>query len=179
LYLVVSKEGHRKWVFISSRNGKRQDMGLGKAGKGGVSLAQARDVAARARELLAAGGDPLAARRKGSREAARVPNFGEIADKLVETMAPEWRNAKHKYQWAMTLRKYAAPLRALPVNSIGTEEVLQVLKPIWTTIPRLPRASAGASSVSWTPPKLLATALEKTPHCGEGTWLTYFPGGKS
>jgi integrase len=135
LYLVVSKEGHRKWVFISTRNGKRQDMGLGKAGKGGVSLAQAREAAAKARELLAAGEDPLAARRHASREAARVPTFGEVADKLVETMASEWRNAKHRYQWAMTLTKYAAPLRVLPVNAIGTEEVLQVLKPIWTTRP--------------------------------------------
>ncbi len=135
LYLVVSKEGHRKWVFISIRNGKRQDMGLGKAGKGGVSLAQAREAAAKAREQLAAGEDPVAVRRKNNREVARVPTFGEIADKLVETMAPEWRNAKHRYQWAMTLTKYAAPLRDLPVDRVGTEEVLQVLRPLWTRRP--------------------------------------------
>jgi len=135
LYLVVSKAGHRKWVFISIRNGKRQDMGLGKAGRGGVSLAQAREAAAKAREMLAAGEDPIAVRRKNSREAARVPTFGEVADKLVETMAPEWRNAKHRYQWAMTLTKYAASLRNLPVDSIGTEEVLGVLKSLWTTRP--------------------------------------------
>jgi integrase len=135
LYLVVTKEGHRKWVFISIRNGKRQDMGLGRAGRGGVSLAKAREAAAAAREALATGADPLAARRAAERERARVPTFGEMADHLIASMTPEWRNEKHRAQWSMTLTKYAAPLRVLPVDKVTTEDVLQVLKPLWTTRP--------------------------------------------
>ena len=33
----------------------------------------------------------------------------------------------------MTLETYAAPLRSKPVNRINTEDVLEVLQPIWTT----------------------------------------------
>jgi hypothetical protein len=32
-------------------------------------------------------------------------------------------------QWKTTLETYAAPLRAKPVNTIATDEVLAVLKP--------------------------------------------------
>jgi hypothetical protein len=35
-------------------------------------------------------------------------------------MKPQFRNAKHIAQWEMTLRKYAAPLRAKPVDEIST-----------------------------------------------------------
>jgi integrase len=50
-------------------------------------------------------------------------------------MRRSWRNAKHAAQWEMTLRKYAAPLRRLPVNQITTDDVLSVLKPVWNEKP--------------------------------------------
>jgi integrase len=33
----------------------------------------------------------------------------------------------------MTLREYAAPLRSMPIDTITTEDILGVLKPIWST----------------------------------------------
>jgi integrase len=50
-------------------------------------------------------------------------------------MRPSWRNSKHAGQWEMTLKEYAAPLRRLPVNSVTTEDVLSVLKPLWNEKP--------------------------------------------
>jgi integrase len=50
-------------------------------------------------------------------------------------MRPSWRNGKHAAQWEMTLRDYAAPLRRLPVNTITTDDVLSVLKPLWSDRP--------------------------------------------
>ena len=44
-----------------------------------------------------------------------------------------FRNEKHKAQWKSTLETYAAPLRGTPVDLIATDDVLAVLKPIWTT----------------------------------------------
>ena len=38
-----------------------------------------------------------------------------------------------KAQWKSTLATYAAPLRNKPVDTIATDDVLAVLKPIWTT----------------------------------------------
>ena len=92
---------------------------------------KAREAATRARAVLAGGGDPLSARRGK----VHIPTFGEFADELVETLAPDWRNEKHKYQWRMTLRQYAAPLRSMPLDKIGTDDVLRVLKPLWTSRP--------------------------------------------
>jgi integrase len=60
-------------------------------------------------------------------------SFGEAADKLIESMEPGWRNAKHRYQWRQTLNTYAAPLHATPVSQITTEQVLDVLKLLWVS----------------------------------------------
>src|SRR5262249_20861820 len=61
--------------------------------------------------------------------------FGECADQLIDAMRPSWRNEKHAAQWTMTLSHYAAPLRRLPVDKIGTDDVLSILKPLWNVKP--------------------------------------------
>jgi integrase len=109
--------------------GRRREMGLGSARD--VPLARARELAAECRAIVAAGRDPLQA-RAASRTAERpVPTFGECADAFIAAKQSEWRNEKHRAQWAMTLTKYAAPLRNLPVDAIDTAAVLSALKPIW------------------------------------------------
>jgi len=55
-----------------------------------------------------------------------------MADDVRETLSAGFRNEKHKAQWKSTLETYAAPLRAKPVDTIATDDVLAVLKPIWT-----------------------------------------------
>jgi integrase len=128
LYLLVASKDARSWVFFWKVGGKRREMGLGSLRD--VSLARARELAAEARADRAAGRDPIAARdaRKGG-----TITFGEVADKLIESMEPGWRNAKHRYQWRQTLKTYAAPLRTTPVSQITTEQVLEVLRPLWLT----------------------------------------------
>jgi len=56
-----------------------------------------------------------------------------MADDVRETLSAGFRNEKHKAQWKSTLETYAAPLRAKPVDTIATDDLLAVLKPIWTT----------------------------------------------
>ena len=128
LYLNVSKTGARSWVFMFKAAGRQREMGLGS--KSEVSLARARDLAAEARQALAAGLDPLRAR-----QTAVVKTFGECADAYVEAMKPGWRNAKHAAQWAMTLTKYAEPIRKLPVADVDTTAVLDALQKLWARTP--------------------------------------------
>jgi hypothetical protein len=104
-------------------------MGLGAVRD--VSLARAREKAAEARALLADGLNPTEHRQK-QRE---VPTFGQVADDLIESMRPSWKNQKHVDQWEMTLRDYAAPIRRLPVDVVSTEDVLKILRPIWSLTP--------------------------------------------
>jgi integrase len=130
LYLVVEGSGSRRWAFLFRQNGRLREMGLG--GLISVPLAMAREVAADCRRTLAGGGDPIAARKGAS---ISTPTFGTFADQFLEAKGPGWRNEKHRAQWKMTLDVYAAPMRRKPVDAITTEDVLSVLKPIWTEKP--------------------------------------------
>jgi integrase len=128
LYLSISPNGGRRWVFLFRWHGKPTEIGLGSARD--VTLARARELAFQARAKLAEGISPKDARRSAQRA-----TFGECADRLIEAMRPSWRNCKHAAQWEMTLRVYASPLRPLPVDRVTTEDVLSVLKPLWKQKP--------------------------------------------
>src|SRR5262245_64447828 len=80
LYLSISQNGGRRWVFMYRFGGKQREMGLGSASRAGVPLASARELAAEARTALASGVDPLKTRKS---ERA-VPTFGDCADTYVE-----------------------------------------------------------------------------------------------
>jgi integrase len=95
-----------------------------------VTLARARELASQSRAKLAESINPKDARRP-----SKGATFGECADRLVEAMRPSWRNSKHAAQWEMTLRDYPAPIRRLPVDKITTDDVLSVLKPLWSDKP--------------------------------------------
>lgn len=129
LYLIVSETGSRKWVLRFTWRGTAKEMGLGSAND--VPLADARERAAEARRLLARDLNPIVERKRG----CGIPMFGALAADVCETLAAGFRNEKHKAQWRMTLETYAAPLRSKPVDTISTEDILAVLKPIWTAKP--------------------------------------------
>ena len=128
LYLSISPNGGRRWVFLFRWHGKPTEIGLGSARD--VTLARARELASQARAKLAEGMNP-----KDVRRPIGGATFGECADRVIQAMQPSWRNRKHASQWVMTLRDYAAPLRRLPVDKISTDDVLSVLKPLWNTKP--------------------------------------------
>ena len=129
LYLVVGAGQSRKWVFRYKWRGRLVDMGMGAASV--VTLAKARERSAAARVLLADGLSPLEAKRTDK----SIPTFGEMADRLVAELGPQWRNETHKAQWKTTLEKDAAKLRSVPVDKVETQDVLAVLKPIWSVKP--------------------------------------------
>ncbi len=135
LYLDRDDQGRSRWLFMWTRNGKRREMGLGPAGPNGVSLASARSKASAARDTVLRGADPIDERKAAAAGPARVWTFGDLADDFVAALSPQWRNEKHRAQWRMTLTKYAAPLRALPVESVQTADVLAVLQPVWQLKP--------------------------------------------
>jgi integrase len=133
LYLSISREQRRRWVFLYTLGGKQREAGLGSAGKGGVSLKAARETAAEGRAMLKAGIDPIDAWNRP--KAADLPTFGKAADDYLAAHKGGWRNEKHKAQWTMTLTRYCEPIRNTPVDAIDTEAVLSVLKPLWTRAP--------------------------------------------
>jgi integrase len=133
LWLIVSKSGSKKWVFRYVWRGKPDNMGLG--GADAVSLSDARIRRDEAEKLLVAGVNPKQARDDAKAAETGSPTFGKCCDEFLESKASEWRNDKHRAQWAMTLTKYAAPLRNKPVDEVDTQAVLSVLKPLWLKTP--------------------------------------------
>jgi integrase len=128
LYLSISPNGGRRWVFLYRWHGKPTETGFGSARD--VTLLRARELAGQARAKLAENINP-----KNARKPPNGATFGECADRVIEAMRPSWRNSKHAAQWEMTLREYAAPLRRLPTDQITTDDVLSVLKPLWNEKP--------------------------------------------
>ena len=125
LYLSISPGGARSWVFMWKVAGRRREMGLGSLRD--VPLAKARQKAAEVRQKLADGIDPLA-----TRDTPKQMTFGEAADALITSMSSSWRNEKHRAQWKMTLTVYCEPIRGLAVAELGTDDVLNILNPLWT-----------------------------------------------
>lgn len=130
LYLSVTPTGAKSWRIIYTRNGKRSELGIGSARD--VTLAEARDKAIEARRLLARGIDP-----KREWDVARAPNvdrtFGAVALELIEGREQGWKNVKHRQQWRNTLQTYCVAIWEQDVADVSVDEVLQILRPIWTT----------------------------------------------
>lgn len=136
LYLRVKPNGLRSWVLINISCGRRREMGLGAADD--VSLAEARERAAAARRAFAEGRDPIA-ERKAEREARRPKppklTFGRYAEELIGEIEAGFRNEKHRMQWRSTLATHAKRLADTPLDQIDTDDVVAVLRPIWTKTP--------------------------------------------
>ena len=136
LYLHVSKTGAKSWIYRFMLRGKSRDMGLG--GLDVVSLSDARARALEARKLVKAGIDPIeernSERARQAVDAASSMTFAECARAMIKSHEAGWRNAKHRSQWRNTLATYAYPVFGhLPVDSIDTGLVMQVIEPLWTT----------------------------------------------
>lgn len=134
---LVTKGNGRYWIFSYTFGGKRREMGIGPLHT--VGLAEARQAAERARELLRQGIDPIEHRSVAAIEAAKVADgaktFGEYADSYIDAAvkAGRWRGAKTEAGWRNTLKNHCASIRDKPVSGIDTTDVLSVVRPLWGT----------------------------------------------
>ena len=134
LYLRVSESGSKAWIFRYGKHGRYHDLGLGPIHT--IGLPKARELARECRELLWAGGDPIAHRR-ASLAAQRVSDakamtFRQCAGEYIASHESGWRNALHRQQWENTLAQHVHPtLGDLPVASIDTALVMKVIEPLW------------------------------------------------
>lgn len=135
VYLQVSGDNGRSWVFRYQQAGRARHIGLGSAAE--VTLAQAREKALQYRRLLRDQGiDPLASRAasraKAALDAAKGITFKECADRYIAAHEAAWRNASHREQWPASLAAYVYPVFGdLPVSAIDTALVTKALEPIW------------------------------------------------
>lgn len=128
LYLSISANGGRRWVYLYRRDGRLREKGLGSAST--VSLKDARLAAEAVRKQLREGIDPIDSKVKP----VTSKTFSECAEAFIASNEKAWKNAKHRDQWKNTLKTYAEPhIGKLPIDRISVDDVLKAIEPIWTT----------------------------------------------
>ena len=142
LYFRITTAGGGGWIFRYRSGGKLRDMGLGSFPD--VSLQSARVKAADARKQIAHGMDPLHEReleREAQRDArlanaAKSVTFEKLVADYIKAHGGGW-SEKWRKGWLSKMERYAFPsIGSLPASQIAVEQVLGVLKPIWSSKPR-------------------------------------------
>lgn len=96
-----------------------------------VPLGEAREKAGKSRKLADNGVDPIDARQVDNQG---IPTFVSCAAQYMRSHRRSWKSGKHAHQWVRTLKTYARPvLSTKTVDQVTTEDILQILSPIWTT----------------------------------------------
>ena len=134
LYLRVHrmKSGRvsKSWGQRIRVGGKPTNLGLGSYPV--VTLREAREKALENRRSIHWGHDP---------RAARVPTFEAAVEKVMAIHSPTWKDpSRIAGQWRQTLRDYTYPrIGRKRVSEIATADVLDILKPIWSSKPAAAR----------------------------------------
>ena len=142
LYLDIRENGRKSWVLRYQKHGRRHTMGLGSYPV--VSLAKARELTIAAHRVLADGGDPISTRKANIAKAkAPAATFGQFADEWFLDNKAMFTSDKHRHQWQHSILFDMARLRPMPLDTITTEHVLNVLKPIWARTPETAKRLQG------------------------------------
>lgn len=130
LWLVQKGDG-RYWIFNYTLAGRRREMGIGPLHT--VGLADARERAAKAREMVRCGIDPIRDKRQAVAEQPKPKTFGEYADSFIDEAVrhSRWRGNKTEARWRNMIENHAAPIRHRPIVDIDIDDVKAALRPLW------------------------------------------------
>lgn len=130
LYLEILPGGQRQWLLRYQLNRRRRDMSLGAVtDKNG--LAAARAAARDAHGLIAKGIDPIEERKRP----AAAPAFAVAARTLIDDLKSGWRGRDTLMSWERSLLRHAVGLAKKPVDEITTNDLLPILRPMWSAMP--------------------------------------------
>jgi len=128
LYLEVTPEGSKRWRLKYRFGGKEKLLSMGVYPE--TTLAKARERRQEAREKLADGIDPSAARKaeKASRAGVAANSFEAVAREFHETKKAEW-SGPHARRWLERQEKDVFPwLGSLSLADITAPMLLQTLR---------------------------------------------------
>ena len=132
LWLIISKDNSRRWVYRYRFNGTDQEIDLGSPPN--ITVQNARKQSATYRAMKARGVDPKYHDKTEEQDDAGIWTFNRCAEAYIEAKSHEWKSKKHAEQWRATIKTYCSPVFGqLPVDQIDVELVLEVIEPIWYT----------------------------------------------
>lgn len=154
LYLLVKPTGARSWLLRVQVDKRRRDIGLGsvelaplseltKIGndipleqRSRLTLAQARELSSRLRNVAKSGRDPADERK---RDRSPPPSFKDAAIAAHKALAGGWtRRTADAFKASLEEHAYPA-LGKKRVDDIDADDIATALKAIWTTKPSIAR----------------------------------------
>jgi len=129
LWLVKRERHAGKWVLRLVINGRRREMGLGPWPD--VSIAEARETAAKFRREARHGQDPIAERRKARRPVTLV-SLNEAVELCFEARKAELKRDGDAGRWMSPLAVHVLPkIGRYPVEEVDQHLLRDLLAPIW------------------------------------------------
>lgn len=125
LYLLVTPAGGKLWRLDYRLGGKRKTLALGSYPD--VPLAKARSDASKAREKIAAGDDPSAARKR--EKLAQADTFKAIASNWYEANSSS-REPATRSKWLFYLQTAYAEIGTMPVRNIVAADLVRLVRKI-------------------------------------------------
>lgn len=131
LWLVKSRRNAGRWMLRLVVSGKRREMGLGPWPD--VTIAEARERAAQARQRLRDGVDPIQERQQSRKRVHRITVAVAIQG-CFEARQAELKNDGLAGRWLSPLNIHVLPkIGELPVEELDQHQLKRVLEPIWHT----------------------------------------------
>ncbi len=139
LTLNVRISGSRNWTYRYNFQKRRKEIGLGSCKT--IDLTKARKRAEKFRDMLFDGKDPKEEVQK-SREQQRSliadrqfrKSFRDACDGAIAIKVPTWKNPRRQVlRWNKSLFDRCKHLLDRPVETITTQDVVEVLKPLWNS----------------------------------------------
>lgn len=133
LWLVKRDDGGAQWVLRVTVHGRRREMGLG--GFPTLGLAEARKVAQRWRDVVAAGRDPVKEREAEERAARREDiSLAVLTADAFEARKAELKGDGTAGRWLSPLTLHVLPkLGKVPVTDLDQRDIRDTLAPLWHT----------------------------------------------
>lgn len=128
LYLQVMPSTARSWIFRYTFAGVPKTMGLGPVHT--ITLADAREEAAKMRKMVLLGTDPKIQRdtTKHAQILSQQRTFRICAEEFVKSIEAEHRNLKAHAQWASSLERYAYPIIGdIPISEIDVHMIKAIM----------------------------------------------------
>lgn len=146
LWLLKHSKEKGRWFLRFRFGDRRREMGLGSFPA--VSLAEAREQAKAARELIRQGTNPIEARkaRAAPAPAIIVPTFEECALAAYEARKASLRGGGKAGRWLSPLERHIFPaMGGVIMTEVDQNTVADALRPIWRT--KYPTADKAAGRI--------------------------------
>ncbi len=146
LWLIKRNKQHGKWILRISLAGRRREMGLGRWPD--VSIAEARERAAKARRQVRDNLDPIEERTKARYKPKRL-TITEAIERCHAAKLAELKGETNANRWLSPLAVHIIPaIGKEAIEDLDQHRIIRALKPIWHEKPEAARKAMNRLAIT-------------------------------